>query len=96
MAYRFQKAFRRNKLVFAAASAVAAALMAGIVVSSWQAVRATRAEKRAKGEAVLASRLFFVALGGYFGQNRQRPIFRPQSRGGTGHLAVPGRSLPEP
>src|SRR5437867_11971680 len=41
-AYRFRKLVRRNKLAFAAASAVAFALMAGIAVSSWQAVRATR------------------------------------------------------
>ena len=43
-AYRFQKAFRRNKLVFTAATAVAAALVLGIVVSVWQAARATRAK----------------------------------------------------
>jgi WD40 repeat protein/serine/threonine protein kinase len=42
-AYRFQKAFRRNKLVFTAASAVMTALVLGVVVSTWQAIRATRA-----------------------------------------------------
>ena len=50
-AYRFQKAFRRNKLVFAAAGAVAGALLLGVVISAWQAVRATqatRAESRAR------------------------------------------------
>ena len=46
--YRFQKAFRRNKLVFVAATAVAAALVAGIVVSTWEAIRA---EKARAGEA---------------------------------------------
>jgi len=35
--YRFQKAWRRNKLVFAAGAAVAAALLIGIVVALWQA-----------------------------------------------------------
>ena len=49
-AYRFQKAFRRNKLAFAAGAAVAAALLAGAVVASWQAVSATRA----RNQAVLA------------------------------------------
>ncbi len=44
-AYRFQKAFRRNKLTFAAAGAVAGALLLGVVVSAWQAVRATQATK---------------------------------------------------
>jgi tetratricopeptide (TPR) repeat protein len=46
-AYKFQKAFRRNKLVFAAGTAVAAALIVGLTFSAWQAVRATRAEAQA-------------------------------------------------
>ncbi len=43
-AYRFQKLVRRNQLAFAAAGAVALALLLGIVVSVWQAVRARNAE----------------------------------------------------
>ena len=46
-AYRFQKSFRRNKLVFTAGAAVAAALVFGILVSVWQAVRATHAKRDA-------------------------------------------------
>ncbi len=46
-AYKFQKAFRRNKLVFVAGTAVSAALLLGIVLSAWQAVRAKRAEAQA-------------------------------------------------
>ncbi len=46
-AYRFQKAFRRNKLVFTAGGAIAAALLLGIVVSSWQSVRANSAKREA-------------------------------------------------
>ena len=42
-AYRVQKAFRRNKVVFSAGAAVAATLMIGIVVSGWQAFEASRA-----------------------------------------------------
>ena len=42
--YRLQKSFRRNRLVFTAAGAVGLALVLGVVVSTWQAVRATRAE----------------------------------------------------
>ena len=38
-AYRLQKSVRRNKLAFAAAAAVAAALVVGIAVSTWQAMR---------------------------------------------------------
>jgi len=40
--YRFQKLARRDKLLFGAASAVAASLVAGLLIASWQAVRATR------------------------------------------------------
>jgi eukaryotic-like serine/threonine-protein kinase len=43
--YRFQKLVRRNKLVFAAAIALAVALLAGTVVSMWQAVLARRAQR---------------------------------------------------
>jgi serine/threonine protein kinase len=46
--YRFRKMARRNKLAFAAASAVALALVLGAVVSNWQAVRAGRAEAAAR------------------------------------------------
>ncbi len=44
-AYRLQKAFRRHRLAFTATATVTAALLIGIVVSTWQAVRATRAER---------------------------------------------------
>ncbi len=49
--YRFQKLVRRNKLAFSASTAVAAALVVGVIVSVWQAQRA-RAE-RDSAEAVL-------------------------------------------
>jgi tetratricopeptide (TPR) repeat protein len=45
--YRFRKMARRNKLAFAAATAVALALGLGIIGSTWQAVRATKAEQQA-------------------------------------------------
>ena len=47
-AYKFQKAWRRNKVIFAAGTVVAVALVAGIMVSTWQAIRA---EKARAGEA---------------------------------------------
>ncbi len=53
-AYRFQKAFRRNKLVFAAGTAVALALSLGIIASTWQSVRATRAKREAVSARQLA------------------------------------------
>jgi WD40 repeat protein/serine/threonine protein kinase len=44
--YRVQKAFRRNKIAFASGIAIAAALLLGAVVSTWQAVRATRLQRQ--------------------------------------------------
>jgi serine/threonine protein kinase len=45
-AYRFQKAWRRNRLGFTAAATVAVALLVGIGVSTWQATVASRARNR--------------------------------------------------
>lgn len=45
-AYRLQKAIRRNKLVFGAVAAVVAALVAGIVMSSWQLMEARKAQQQ--------------------------------------------------
>src|SRR5689334_3707010 len=50
-AYRFQKAWRRNKVVFTAAITVAAALLIGIVFSAWQAKVARRAQYAAQHAA---------------------------------------------
>jgi eukaryotic-like serine/threonine-protein kinase len=43
--YRFQKAVRRNKTGFTAAVVVAAILVTGVVVSTWEAIHARRAER---------------------------------------------------
>jgi len=43
--YRFQKLARRNRVVFAAAAAVAVALVVGTIASTWEAIRARRAER---------------------------------------------------
>jgi len=53
-AYRFRKLARRNRLAFAGAAAVAVALVLGIVGSTWQAIRANRAERTAASEAAIA------------------------------------------
>jgi len=45
--YEFQKTVRRHKFGFAAATALILVLMLGVVISTWQAVRATKAEKLA-------------------------------------------------
>jgi WD40 repeat protein len=52
--YRFQKFARRNKAVLTTAALVVAALCIGAVVSTWQAVRATRAEVHADSQRELA------------------------------------------
>jgi eukaryotic-like serine/threonine-protein kinase len=57
-AYRLKKLVRRNKLVFSASCVVTLVLLAGVAVSSWQAVRANR--ERARAERRLAATLSFV------------------------------------
>jgi WD40 repeat protein/serine/threonine protein kinase len=52
--YRFQKLVRRNKLTFAASGAVAAALVLGLGVSLWQAIRVTRSERNERGARLAA------------------------------------------
>ncbi len=52
--YRFQKMVRRNKLVFAAASAVAVALLAGLGIATWSFLREREAHAHAR-------RLLYVA-----------------------------------
>jgi eukaryotic-like serine/threonine-protein kinase len=47
-AYRVQKFVRRNKVIVTAGTAVAAALVLGTVVSTWQAVRARRLQVKAE------------------------------------------------
>ncbi|PYK96137.1 MAG: serine/threonine protein kinase [Verrucomicrobia bacterium] len=43
--YRFQKLVRRNRVLVSASASVVAVLLVGVVVSTWQAFRATRAER---------------------------------------------------
>jgi tetratricopeptide (TPR) repeat protein len=47
-AYRIGKFIRRHRYGFATASAIILLLLAGVVVSTWQAVRARRAERQAR------------------------------------------------
>ena len=60
-AYRFQKAFRRNKLVFTAGTAVAAALILGIIGTSIGLVRAERQRREAEAARKLAEQRFLSA-----------------------------------
>ena len=52
--YRLQKAWRRNKLAFTAAGVMAAALVVGAGVSSWQAIVASRARSAEKEQRLAA------------------------------------------
>jgi serine/threonine protein kinase len=57
--YRLRKFGRRNRVALATATVVATALVAGTVVSTWEAIRAVKAEGLAQtrlGEAMLARR----------------------------------------
>ena len=49
--YQFGKFARRNRLALASAASIALLLVAGIAVSTWQAVRATQAERLADANA---------------------------------------------
>src|ERR1044071_78776 len=44
--YRVQKVARRHRVAFAAAAVVTVSLVSGVVISTWQAVRATPAERQ--------------------------------------------------
>jgi serine/threonine protein kinase/tetratricopeptide (TPR) repeat protein len=57
-AYRFRKFARRNKAALATVAMVAAALVAGIIGTSWQAIRATREADRATAAETLAERRY--------------------------------------
>ncbi|PWU14801.1 MAG: hypothetical protein C5B50_16570, partial [Verrucomicrobia bacterium] len=46
--YEFQKSVRRHKVGFAATAAILLALAVGITLTTWQAVRATRAKREAQ------------------------------------------------
>jgi len=61
--YRLERLVRRNRMAFAAAGAVALALLAGFMISTWQAVRATRAERLADVERGRAENLLKFMLG---------------------------------
>jgi chromosome segregation ATPase len=54
--YRFRKLVQRNRLAFAATAAVSASLVLGLIATTWQATRATRAERIANRERERAGR----------------------------------------
>jgi serine/threonine protein kinase/Flp pilus assembly protein TadD len=54
-AYKFRKFARRNKTVMATTAAIVAALIVGTSVATWQAIRATQAEREARTAEKLAT-----------------------------------------
>lgn len=59
--YRLSKLISRNKLAVAATSGILAALLLGTVVSTWQAVRATRAQTLARDRLAAETEALAVA-----------------------------------
>ena len=62
-AYVLRKLIRRNRLVFIAGGAIAVTLVLGIVASTWEAVRAMRAERTATVERARAEDMLTFMLG---------------------------------
>ncbi len=83
--YRFQKMARRNKLAFGAALIVAAALVAGLMASTWMYFREKQARERAEVRAYLsdmglAARMAAMRVGGLEGAVRLLEFWRPHQR----------------
>jgi predicted negative regulator of RcsB-dependent stress response len=77
--YRFRKFVQRNKIAIATACIVVAALVAGTVISTWQALRATRAEAVANArriEAEAKSRSIDGTVPGYLKRGQYSDAFR--------------------
>ena len=66
--YRFSRLVRRNRLAFSAVVAVSFALVVGMTISTWQAVRARRAERQADVERARAQDLLKFMLGDLYTQ----------------------------
>ena len=84
--YRFQRMVRRNRLAVGAAGAVAATLVFGAAVSTWQALRVA-AERDAKGMALQQARAAEADTSAFgdFLVNRVLAAARPQDvEGGLG------------
>jgi serine/threonine protein kinase/Arc/MetJ family transcription regulator len=76
-AYKIQKAFRRNKVAFTAAGAVAVALLLGLIASAWESFRAMRAEAMAsqsRSDAEKSSNFLLDMLDNFYAE------FEPSGR----------------
>jgi tetratricopeptide (TPR) repeat protein len=79
--YQLQKFVRRHKTLVAGTAAVFVVLVAGVVVSTWQAVQARRAETRAQTEAASAQAIAHFLEDDLLGQasanNQSGPSTKP-------------------
>jgi WD40 repeat protein len=96
--YRFQKLVHRHRFAFAAAGAIAAALVIGTAVATWQAVRAQRAETNERAQRLLAETGELAARRrAYASDVRAAQIALDQSNLGRcrellkGHVPLPGQ-----
>jgi eukaryotic-like serine/threonine-protein kinase len=79
-AYRLRKYVRRNKATLTAVTLVALALALGTALSTWQAVRATRAERRALAERDEKEQARGVAAAGAARERQARDAEAAQRR----------------
>jgi serine/threonine protein kinase/tetratricopeptide (TPR) repeat protein len=72
--YSIQKFVQRHRIALATTTAFACLLVAGVIVSTWQAVRASRAEKAARADAVSrqAAYLFMASILDSVGPSRAK------------------------
>lgn len=75
-AYKLQQAFRRNKLAFAAAAAVLAALVIGLGAATWAFVQENRAYQRTLAAEQAQSRLRAEAEAAQSAASQQRDLAR--------------------
>ncbi len=61
--YRFQKLARRNRVAITTAAPVCATLICGTILSTWQAIRATRAERAAEAARLAEAHQRAIAEG---------------------------------
>jgi len=72
--YRFRKFARRNKVALATTAAVCVALVAGIIGTTWQAVRATREATRASNAETLAQERYTAERAARAAEQEQRRV----------------------
>jgi tetratricopeptide (TPR) repeat protein len=86
--YRLRKYWRRNRRALVTAAVVAVSLVAATGVSTWQAVKARDAERRATIEAEISRAVNDFLQEDLLGQADSAPDISRQESGGTPNLTV--------